>query len=635
MTVKSRITSRRGLAHANLSLWENIDVQALPDIKKKGFLSNKTAIDLYHGQCSIKEIENRTGLEKQTLYKLVDRCLTLHSDGKLWGYRACIPNTHISSYVNPHSDLLIVDAQEAKPGAFTALLRLYPSIRLAMEEYLKTGKRKNLKTKDRNPSAQKLHSYFLSLCQDSGVPLSRYPFNTEAKGAPAISHYFRIWKKLKKLGEKANWSPFETDGLPAPIRIYSAAEVDGHQIDYVCSINLSDEENGAEHWVQITRFWIILVVEVASRAILGYSISFGHKNYNQFDYIRAIKNSLIPWKPRPQDVEGLAYASDEGLPSGLIPACAYACADEYRIDNAKAQISQAAIGEIEGMGSIPVLGPIAAPDSRPLVEAFNRVLEEAGFHHVPGTVGSRSSSRSPKPAKDGTNVPRMTAKQLHDFVDILLARLSKRIIAVNGISALDFLRKQTTNGITLVRHLPMALRTRFECFDVTQEALVSSDGGVPTIRFCGGRYYGRTLKKAHVGQRVLIRTQSRDIRTLDASISETGEKLGELIVERRFRSAPHSIETRKEIKKLESHGILAKTSDIIIAYTKHIEEQAKKSKRNAARLQRLRDEQRSAEGPPDDSADEGTAMQQSLISEEEQRLKALRESLKNIKPYGI
>jgi hypothetical protein len=635
MAVRPRITARRGLAHADLSLWESVDYQALPEKKKAGFLANKLAIDLYQGQCAIKEIEDRTRLEKQTLYKLVDRCLEPHPDGKVWGYRACIPNERISSHFDPQGDLMTVDALGAKPGSLVALLRLYPGIRLAMEEYLETGARKGLKTKDKNPSAQKLHIYFISLCQDAGVPLSRYPFNSVTRAIPAISRYFRAWKKFNNRGAKRNWSPFETDGIPAPTRIYAAAEVDGHQIDYVCSINVSDEETGAEHWVQITRFWIILVVEVVSRAILGYSISFGHKNYNQFDYIRAIKNSLIPWKPRPQEVEGMSYASGEGLPNGLIPACAYACADEYRIDNAKAQISQAAIGEIENMGSVPVLGPIAAPDSRPLVEAFNRVLEEAGFHHVPGTVGSRSSSRSPKPVKDGSSVPRMTAKQLHDFVDILIARLSARTVAVNGMSALEFMRKQTANGISIVRHLPMALRAHFVRFDITQEALVSLDDGVPTIRFCGGRYYGKNLKKSHVGQHVLIRTQSRDIRTLEASISKSGEHLGELIVERRFRDRPHSVETRREIKKMESQGILAATTDIVTGYTKLIEGRAKRSKRDAARLQRLRDEQASAVEIPVDSAEECAAMAPSVIIEEEQRLKDLRESLKDLKPYGV
>lgn len=629
----------------DFSLWQTVDEMALSAERRKGYNANKVALELYRSQSSLKEIETRTGLSKQSLYKLVDRCLTRHPDGNHWGYRACVPGVRIGIAADPMRDREKIEADDPTAGAMAAFFRVYPQIQGALDEYLATGQRRGVRHKERTRTALKLHVYFLQLCAEESVPHTRFPYTSRTQGLSALSRYFRNWELQQRQADKGDRRPHEVDGLAPARRIYEAVEADGHEIDYVCKINVSDPETGAEHWVKISRFWIIIVMEIVSRAVLGYAVSFGHKNYTQFDFIRAIKNSLIPWKPRESSIPGVSYKPGEGLPSGVVPECAYACFDRLHIDNAKAHLSAAALDEIESkIGCVPVLGPLEAPDSRPFVEGFNRVVEEAGFHRLPGTVGSKTSSRDPG-QDDDDKVPRLSAEQLAEFVDIMLARLSTRKIAMNGLSPLQYLQKQATSGVQLVRYVPLDQRPNFDKYDMVEDATVSSNEGIPTIRFLSARYTGPGLTKEHIGVQVLIKANSQDLRIISVSVTTTGEKLGELVVERRFRRSAHSATTRREIRKLENQGFaLQYTDDIVHKYTKHLEKEARKSKVDAARLERVRremkddyaaskaDEEREADQDQPKMADVYPA---AVAKEEEERLAALRESLKNKKPFRI
>lgn len=643
----ARVTSRRNLVLVDLSLWQAVDDMALPEEKRKGYYDNKVALELYRSQSSLKEIEERTGLSKQSLYKLVERCLTRHLDGKHWGYRACVPGTRIGATPDPVRDREKIEAEDPRAGAMAAFFRVYPQIESALKLYLKTGRRRGLRHKERIRTALKLHVYFLSLCAEEGVPHTRFPYTSRTTGLSAVSRYFRSWELQQRQADKSGRQPHELGGVAPASRIYEAVEVDGHEIDYVCRINVSDPVTGAEHWVMITRFWIIIVVEIVSRAVLGYSVSYGHKNYTQFDFIRAIKNALLPWKPREISIPGVSYEPGEGLPSGVIPECAFACFDRLHIDNAKAHLSAAALDEVESkIGCVPVLGPLASPDSRPFVEGFNRVVEESGFHRLPGTVGSKTSSRDPA-QDDGGDCPRLSGNQLLDFVDVMLARLMNRmVVAANGLTPLQFIEKQAKGGVQLIRYVPAEQRAHFDNYDVIANATVSSNEGVPTIRFKNGRYTGPNMTKEYIGSELLIKANSQDLRRISASVSRSGEKLGELLVERRFRFSAHSVATRREIRKLENQGVALKyTDDIIVAYTKHLEKEARRSKVDAARLERVRQELKSdyqTSKLVDEQEEEGLnlSMRSDMPAaaeklEQDERLSALRESLKNRKPFRI
>ena len=73
---------------------------------------------------------------------------------------------------------------------------------------------------------------------------------------------------------------------------YGIVQIDGHKIDMLYSIEWENEQ-GETIRMPATRAWIIAVIDIATRAIIGYSIS-PYENYNQYDVLMAVHNSIVP-----------------------------------------------------------------------------------------------------------------------------------------------------------------------------------------------------------------------------------------------------------------------------------------------------------------------------------------------------
>jgi hypothetical protein len=91
--------------------------------------------------------------------------------------------------------------------------------------------------------------------------------------------------------------------LPADARSVQAAqqaldvvEFDGHRLDVRLKVVVRDPL-GFEQEFEIERIWLLVIVDVWSRAVLGYHVSL-NREYSRYDVIRAIENALSPHRPR-------------------------------------------------------------------------------------------------------------------------------------------------------------------------------------------------------------------------------------------------------------------------------------------------------------------------------------------------
>jgi hypothetical protein len=84
-----------------------------------------------------------------------------------------------------------------------------------------------------------------------------------------------------------------------PIRpvteLFDTVEFDVHKLDLRLKI-LDQDPEGEEHVLEIERVWLPAVIDVGSRAILGYTLCL-RREYGRYDVIRTFEKALTPMSP--------------------------------------------------------------------------------------------------------------------------------------------------------------------------------------------------------------------------------------------------------------------------------------------------------------------------------------------------
>src|SRR5690606_26599107 len=101
-TMKSRKSDRRyALLFEDIESWKRIDPIVFSGVdqecKAQLYRKREEAITLYAQQHSLDEIFERTGIGRQELYRLRDRCLKVHPDGNIAGFRGLVPYVRLGS----------------------------------------------------------------------------------------------------------------------------------------------------------------------------------------------------------------------------------------------------------------------------------------------------------------------------------------------------------------------------------------------------------------------------------------------------------------------------------------------------------------------------------------------------------
>jgi hypothetical protein len=90
--------------------------------------------------------------------------------------------------------------------------------------------------------------------------------------------------------------PIEAGSTPAAQHALDVVEFDGHRLDVRLKVVVRDPL-GFEQEFEIERIWLLVIVDVWSRAVLGYHVSL-NREYSRYDVIRTIENALAPHRPR-------------------------------------------------------------------------------------------------------------------------------------------------------------------------------------------------------------------------------------------------------------------------------------------------------------------------------------------------
>lgn len=153
----------------------------------------------------------------------------------------------------------------------------------------------------------------------------------------------------------------KAESRPA-MRPYQVVEFDGHRLDIRLKVVVRDAL-GFEHEFEIERVWLPAIIDVCTRAVLGFHLAIC-REYSRYDVIKTIESALEPHRLRDFTIPGLAYGPHDGFPSQRLPELAYTTWEWMKLDNAKANLAKETLDALcEFVGCCADAGPKYSPDS--------------------------------------------------------------------------------------------------------------------------------------------------------------------------------------------------------------------------------------------------------------------------------
>ncbi|WP_232442107.1 hypothetical protein [Burkholderia ubonensis] len=413
----------------DITLRPRADESALSEQARSQLGRRVQAMTLFvDGHTLLREITRQTGVGFNDLYRMFERCVARHKDGRIFGHRALIPYKHTRAYER-RAPVTSARAGGAS-GAFNQLLRRYPDIAHWIERRVADRSRKQATLTEVHRQLWRLHGGFLAQCRHAGIQRHEYPFNQKHLGERSLARHVRtlayqhFGTASRAAGAQQVRHPWRDD--PSAVRRpatypYDVVEFDGHKIDVRLTLRI-DDPFGFETLLVLHRIWILLLLETASRAVIGYTLALG-REYNKDDVAAALQATLEPHHPRESKIPALRIRAGGGFPSTVIPQTAWACWNMLRFDAAKAHFAKATLERLTTVvGCTTDNGPLGEKNERALVERFFDQLASHFAHRLPATTGSdpQAVERLLNKVGDDTSLM-MTLDELEDVIDVVLA----------------------------------------------------------------------------------------------------------------------------------------------------------------------------------------------------------------------
>lgn len=152
-----------------LELWSTVLDVEFEEERREQFRAQVQAMRLYFSRVPVAKIEKQTGVHQTWLPKLAKRCLAIAADGRIQGFRACVPFSRAKNYCRtsklPHNPLGI---PSGLAGALGVVLRRFPDIEEQLVLYMK-NEAKHLAVSEYKLRPCDLHRIFLRCLTDKGV----------------------------------------------------------------------------------------------------------------------------------------------------------------------------------------------------------------------------------------------------------------------------------------------------------------------------------------------------------------------------------------------------------------------------------------------------------------------------------
>lgn len=559
-----------------MSAWADIDTSSLSPEDKAKYENRREALTMYSQGRSLDSIELVTGIRKQNVGRYIDKCLTIQEDGSVLGYRGLIPYSRASG-----------KSKRANPFE-----KLCADNKDILSEIISTFFRSD-KGFDPKQSKRKAFSLFLQELMKRGYTDLEYPFTLSDNGRRSFYKYLDQIEDitenglyLGRLSDEAKRQIIATkheggELLRKPTRPYSVIELDGHKIDSKFVLEFEDAE-GTPYIVTATRLWVLAAIDVATRAVVGYSFSI-NEEYNRLDVLECLRSATIP----PELGDDEPY-----LPAHFMEKLRYAVPSELSMDNALANLADDVIGSAIDLGIAVKIGPVAKPTGRPHVERFFKTMEGRTFHRLPSTTGSNPMDT--KRTDPDTEAIR-NAISIDDCHRLIKAAIRDYNNAphssLNGFSPLGMLEARVQMGI-----LPTYIEEEDATgiYYVTEKRVVRAykdSGHGPHISLNGHYYTSMRLKSdwGMRGQTLTLRIDPSDVSAIYA-YREDGEYYDTLSIKGDLQNRSITLRQMellgKHLNQKKAEG--DRVSESVDKVINDLKERSKSSKKEATHLAQLK-----------------------------------------------
>ena len=350
----------------------------------------------------------------------------------------------------------------------------------------------------------------------------------------------------------------------------------------------------------VHRLWVIVLLEVISRAVLGYYLSFRYE-VSKDDVFRAIKKALTKWQRRPIAFGDEAYREGAALPSGHDPRYIGVCWDETSVDGALAETSKHVRESLDDIVGSRLLDPRTSfavrrcKDDRPFIEAFFRHLGVGGFQRLTNTTGGDPKGKEGRDPEAIAVNSRFQVQYAEDLLDALIANYNvTEHSSLGGRSPLEYL--------DFLSSRQEALELRYADPGEVQRILSYrklckvhgnlATGRRPNVNFAGASYHGDDLKQRFdlVGEKIWVENHIEYDARVALAYTQGGDSLGVLRASPPWHKTPHSLEVRSGItaffrrKRISTHAL----GDAVQAFHNHCVEHQGKLPVHPAYLESLR-----------------------------------------------
>ena len=380
---------------------------------------------------------------------------------------------------------------------------------------------------------------------------------------------------------------------PAPGQALDVVEFDGHRLDVRLKVVVRDPL-GFEQAFEIERIWLLVIIDVWSRAVLGYHVSLD-REYSRYDVIRTVEATLEPHRARRFTLPGVGYGALGGFPSGKLPELGYATWQWIKLDRAKANLSDDVRHALaEFVGCFVDFGPAHTPDDRPYIERFFGSIATNLSSRLPGYTGSnaRDVRRALADPKGNLRL-HVSLDELEELLEAALATYNATPHdGLNGRTPLEAVEHSVRGRAAMLNWLPEAKRRTLCLMHTPRRATVRgylAQGQRPHINFHGVRYSNAVLASttAFLGQELRLYYNNQDLRAVRA-FGPDGAEIGVLKAQGAWGEIVHDLKLRQEIVRLRGRKQLASAlnHDFLQQYVEQKFAKAKRTRRAASELTR-------------------------------------------------
>ncbi len=574
----------------DLQAWAEPDVGALSADRRADYISRKRAVELCVAGASDREIKLTCGIGlKQAVRLIRERCTVPHPDGRPYGFRALVRRLRINEMVR---------RKPVKPdafgrgavGAMNSLLQLDVDFRRKLDsKILRSFQGKGLAEVKRPRSS--VWRWFLDELRTRGYEMrNEWPFNSGSLGYGALCRY--VDKVLSTnphiAAREAGGQTLERklragDGVDRPVaRPYQRVEMDAHKLDGRFCVLMPEASGG---WVPriIHRLWVVVIIEVTTRAVLGYHLSLG-REVNKKDVMRAIKHAVSPWSPLPVTFSERPLADGAGLPPVLGDDFVGLCWDETSVDGALAETCAAVRRQLTDVIGSRVLEPEnsfairRSLDDRPFIETFFRTLGDRGLQRLSNSTGANTKARR-------VNDPDQVAVASQFQYEYLEELLQSLICNANATPHSSLGYRSPLQMLAYFRDRNM-LPTRKANQNLVQGLLShrklrivrggAKSGRPPHVNFEGASYGGPAIRDREdlVGKQVwIINHLEEDARVVRCTTLD-GQLIGVLRAAPPWHRLPHSLAVRSSILSLQAQKRISSLgNDAVQTFMQYVEMQ--------------------------------------------------------------